>query len=141
MFNLDYESRMKVWADFRSSLDLCADPIAEVVEFYSSAPLVSIATDPYDKTTWLTPWELILENQYCGFNIVLGMCYSLQLTERFSGDVFEIHIIIDKEKCTTYYTLSINQQQLIGWNDGEIFTENFPNLRDSQMSYHMQPQH
>jgi len=58
---------------------------------------------------WPTPWELVKENQYCEFCTVLGMCYSLQLTERFSQDQFEIHIVIDRKNSSTHYLLYVGK--------------------------------
>ena len=40
------------------------------------------------------------------------MCYSLQLTERFSGDKFEIHIGIDKENSEQFYLLVVGDRVL-----------------------------
>ena len=107
MFNLPYEDRLSAWHDFRAKLETSDTPLEDVLEFYSRAPTVSIHTDPYDKSVWPSPWELILENQYDDFCIVLGMCYSLQLTDRFKGSSVEIHIGIDSKKSLTYYLLKI----------------------------------
>ena len=107
MFNQTYEQRLSAWNKFRKNLEDSTDPIKDVMEFYAKTPTVSIATDPYDKSMWPSPWELILENQYDEFCIVLGMCYSLQLTDRFKGSTLEIHIGIDKDKSRTYYLLKV----------------------------------
>jgi len=107
MFNLPYEDRLSAWHNFRAKLETSDTPIEDAIEFYSRAPTVSIHTDPYDKSVWPSPWELILENQYDDFCIVLGMCYSLQLTDRFKGSSVEIHIGIDNKKSLTYYLLKI----------------------------------
>ena len=66
---------------------------------------MSINTDPWDQKTWPTPWELVAENQYCNFCILLGVCYSLQLTKRFTGKEFEIYIGTNIEKSKTMYVL------------------------------------
>ena len=47
--------------------------------------------DPWDQNTWLGPWQLVEKNLYTEMCITLGICYSLQLTERFSSSDFEIH--------------------------------------------------
>ena len=119
MFHIQkYEDRLASWNQFREKLDQSKDPIQDALDFYNQAPRVSINTDPWDNTTWPDPWELVYENQYCAFCSVLGVCYSLQLTERFNGSNFEIHIGIDRERSRTVYLLLIDNI-VISWNDGE----------------------
>jgi len=110
MFNLRYEDRLSEWRDFRDRLEVAEDPFTDLIEFYRNAPIVSIHTDPYDPTVWPSPWELINENQYDEFCVLLGMAYSLQLCDRFTGTTFEIHIGIDSKKSITYYLLKIGDQ-------------------------------
>jgi hypothetical protein len=98
MFDKKYEDRLRIWSEFRKSLETSPNPIHDAIEFYKKVPLVNIQVDPYDKSTWLGPWDLIYENKYCEFATVLGIAYSLQLTERFSQSNFEIHICTDNAK-------------------------------------------
>ena len=66
MFNLrSFDTRLKNWADFRNSLEQSTDPLNDVISYYNLAPLVSINVDPWDRSVWPGPWELIDENQYC----------------------------------------------------------------------------
>ena len=102
-----YEDRLASWSDFRNRLETCGNPIQEAINYYDSAPRVSIHTDPWDNKTWPTPWELVAENQYCNFCIILGVCYSLQLTKRFTGQEFEIYIGTDIAKSKTMYVLQV----------------------------------
>ena len=109
MFCKKYEDRFLAWSEFRQNLETSNSPIQDVIDLYSTAPTVSIHTDPWDNSMWPTPWELVKENQYCEFSTVLGMCYSLQLTERFSQDQFEIHIVIDRKNSSTHYLLYVGK--------------------------------
>jgi len=120
MFHIQkYEDRLAVWQEFRNSIESAEDPLQLVIDYYDQAPRVSIATDPWDNATWPGPWELVHENQYCKFCTVLGMCYSLQLTERFKGSTFEIHIGMDRERSRTVFLLMIDDI-VIGWNEGLV---------------------
>ena len=118
MFEEQFEKRLQSWHDFRATLETHPDPLQHTIDAYQRVPGVSIHTDPWDETVWPTPWELVQENQYCEFCIVLGMCYSLQLTDRFSGSDFEIHIVIDKENSMFNYLLYIDKS-LISYPIGE----------------------
>ena len=92
MTNKPYEVRLSEWSSFRESLEISKDPFQDVINYYNQFPIVSIHTDPYDMKSWPDPWDLIHENEYCEYCILLGMCYTLQLTDRFSKEDFEIHI-------------------------------------------------
>lgn len=137
MFLKKYEDRLRHWHDFRQTLETCDDPYQAAIDYYQLAPLVSIAADPYDDETWPDPWELIEENQYCEFCKLLGICYSLQLTERFSGDDFEIHITQDKEKSQTNYLLKTNGY-CIGYEPSKVIPINdLPPTLSIEMRYEM----
>jgi len=132
-----YEVRLRAWSDFRVSLESAEDPLQDVVDKYNDVPTVSIHTDPWDEKSWPSPWELIQENQYCDFCIVLGQCYSLQLTDRFSGSDFEIHIGIDSTKSADYYLLVINNR-VIGYDKNtHIDVKELPATLQIQKKYPM----
>ena len=141
MFEKNNDQRLQEWSEFRNTLEASSNPIQDTLDFYSQAPTVSIHTDPWDETTWPTPWELVQENQYCDFCIVLGCCYSLQLTERFSGTDFEIHIIIDSKNSATHYLLHVGDK-VIGHSNGETFhAKNLPSYYQIKKKYNMNKLH
>jgi hypothetical protein len=115
MFNKKYEDRLRCWNEFRSHLETIEDPIQETIDLYNLCPLVSIQVDPYDQDTWLDPWQLLYENTYCKFAVILGIAYTLQLTERFSQTPFEIHICTDKTNSEVKYLLYV-ANKVIGYN-------------------------
>lgn len=108
MFDKRYEDRLLLWREFRKSLETSEDPLQDVVSFYSSAPLVSIQTDPYSQDNWPNPWEIIKENNYCAFVKILAISYTLQLCERFIGTRFEINIVRDNNRSSTEYLLFVD---------------------------------
>ena len=107
MFDKNYESRLVLWHEFREYIETSQNPIQDAIEFYRTAPLVSIQTDPYDRSTWPDPWEILRENLYCDFVKLLAICYTLQLTERFNGTECEIHIVRDDANSDTLFLLFI----------------------------------
>lgn len=136
MFEKKYDKRLESWANFREKLEDSEDPLREVIKFYKQAPYVSIHTDPWNKESWPDPWELVYENQYDDFCRVLGMCYSLQLTERFKGSNFEIHI------CTFnglgYMYLLFIDDYVLGFDDNKpLLRESLPSDIRSQEIYPM----
>lgn len=109
------------WVAFREKLEIVDYPFEETSKFFLAFPKAKIYTDPYDQSTWPTPWELITENEYCSFNVILGICYTLQLTERFKDIVPEIAITIDNSSKTVYYLLIVDNR-VFGYLDSEWCT-------------------
>jgi hypothetical protein len=138
MFDRTYEQRLKDWTEFRTVLDhTVEDPLILAIQKYKWAPTVSIHTDPWTRETWPSPWELIEENTYCEFCKLLGICYTLQLTDKFSQAKFEIHIGIDDSKSASYYLLFIDQF-IIGYlDDSYIHANDLPPSFRSQQVYSM----
>lgn len=108
MFNKRYQDRLFEWAKLRSRIETDVSPFEMVIVFYATAPSVSIQVDPYDPETWLGPWELIYENQYCEFSKMLAFAYTLKLTERFIDSEIEIHICTNKQKQELDYCVVVD---------------------------------
>jgi hypothetical protein len=137
MFDKKYEDRLRAWNEFRQSLEESNTPLEDIVKFYERAPVVSIQVDPWEPNTWLNPWELLYENKYCEFSKILAICYSLQLTDRFMTEDFEIHIFTNNEESSTYYLLFI-QEKVIGYDWAKIVNRNeLPPELQSQQRYLM----
>jgi len=126
MFDKTYEDRLVAWVAFRHALEESKDPIQDVIDCYNTAPTVSIHTDAWDKKSWPDPWQLLQENQYCQFTRVLGMCYSLQLTDRFNGSSFQITINTDKQKSESYYILAVDKSAIGYYNSTYIPVDELP---------------
>lgn len=140
MFNKPYEQRLASWREFRDSLEEADDPFRLVLDFYSNSPYVSKHTDPWTPEMWPSPWELVNENQYCDFCRVLGMCYSLQLTERFKGFSFEIHIVTNSDNSELYYLLYVGDT-VINWDNNYVHRSKIPQELVSQEVYGMDHVH
>ena len=138
MFEKDYFTRVKLWREFRSTLETCEDPIKDVLQFWNTAPIGLISADPYDTDTWPDPWELLKENTYCEFTKILAIYYTLQLTDRFSHSDFEIHIVLDKKESAMKYLLFVDNQTLGYYYDRSIDTKELPTL-ECQMRYDVLP--
>ncbi len=136
MFNKKYEDRLRAWVDFRDSLVNSPDPIKDVIGLYSKAPAVNIQVDPWDPSSWLSPWELLRENSYCEFSKILGICYTLQLTDSFLTSAFKIHIItVDS---TVKYLLFVDDK-VIGYDPAHaVNVSELPVTMRTEIVYDMQ---
>jgi len=137
MFNSSssFETRLSEWAEIRNKISVSDDPIQATIDQYEQAPRVSIHTDPYDRDTWPTPWELIRENQYCEFCKLLGIAYTLQLTDSFSETEFEIHIQRSRETGEIYYLLYVGNRVVGYTGDTHVAESDIPNTHDLQHRY------
>jgi hypothetical protein len=136
MFHKNYEQRLNSWSSLRQKLEVAADPFQEVIDFYKQAPYVSVHTDPWSQDMWPDPWELVYENQYDEFCTVLGMCYSLQLTDRFKGSEFEIHICT-LESLSYVYLLFVDDYVLGYDHNKVVLKKDLPMDLQSQTVYAM----
>lgn len=134
------QHNLVAWYSLRQHLETAADPLNDVVNFFHRLPKVKIYTDPYDSDTWPTPWELISENEYCQFNFILGVCYTLQLTERFKNINPKINVAIDKINKTVYYLLFI-KDKVYGYGDSWIDAKTLPKSLQIQKKYNMPELH
>lgn len=135
------QTQFTSWFKLRQQLEVSANPFQEVSKFFLKLPRVKRYTDPYDRTSWPTPWELIEENEYCEFNIILGICYSLQLTERFKNSIATINVAVDHSSKTVYYLLLIDNK-VYGYADEEwIALADLPKSLTMQKIYSMNSLH
>lgn len=132
---------IKDWFNFRQQIELSNSPLEDVHAYFDRLPKVKIYTDPYDQSRWPTPWELVDENEYCPFNIILGMCYTLQLTERFSESNATITISIDNSNKTVYYLLFIDDKVYGYEQDTWIPATQLPKTLKTIKMYEMKPLH
>jgi hypothetical protein len=110
--------RLQAWHDFRQQLETVEDPLSTVAKIYAGAPRVKVYSDPYDQSTWPTPWELIEENEYCPLNQVLGVAYTLGLTDRFKYWKPKIAIEVDNSNKCVYYLL-YHDDKVYGYEDNQ----------------------
>lgn len=129
------------WFRFRQQLEASSSPLDDTHNFFSRFPIIKVYTDPYDRSTWPTPWELIHENQYCPFNKVLAVCYTLQLTTKYQISQPTITITIDKNNKTVYYLLFIDDKVYGYDSNGWISAKNLPITLKNIKIYNMDPLH
>lgn len=109
-----YENRIVVWSEFRQHLETADNPIQDVIDFWNHAPISARSCDPFDKSTWLAPWDLIESNNYCEFSKILAIYYTLVLTDKFKDSYFEIQIINDRNAQELKYILLVDDS-IIGY--------------------------
>jgi hypothetical protein len=85
--------RLTEWKQFRHTIEKDSEPFPKVVNFWLKAPFVNQYLDYRDPSSWPDPWHLVLDSRYDNLAIVLGMLYTLLLTDRFSKENYKIYMI------------------------------------------------
>jgi hypothetical protein len=139
MFDLPYEEKVEEWRNIRLSLETSHNPIQDVINFAMSAPTVERDINPWHQQEFPQPWDLIQQHRYTDFCRILLICYTLQLTDRFSTEKFEIHICTDADSSERLYLLHIGEQ-VIGYdNSCAIQIDKLPETVVSNRIYEMPP--
>jgi hypothetical protein len=109
MFSEVFEERLRHWRELREKIQYSDKPFHDLRDAYSKAPRVhDKSVEMWDQKTWLGPWQLIDKNGYTDTCIICGLCYTLQLTERFTESQFEIHISTDNKTNETFMLLAVD---------------------------------
>lgn len=127
-FLLGLEDRIRVWRDLRMDLAKCDDLIAleSVASWWAQAPLITYSIDVDKPSDWPTPWDLLLENQYCRTAVAYMMAATLRLTDkdRWTDDRIRLVYIKDQEASDEMMAVLIDNEYLLNYSVGEVFDYN-----------------
>jgi hypothetical protein len=112
--------RLTKWKEFRTELETSKSPLEEVAELWSKAPFVSPFLNPQNSTEWPDPWHLVLDNRYDQLAIVLGMLYTVKLSQRFIDAHCEIHTSIGSNKNEHNFFLVIDKKHALNYDYGTV---------------------
>lgn len=115
MFNSHHSDRIKEWKDYRQRLEASDNPFQDVAEYWAAAPFVNSYLDPNNPASWPDPWKLILDGKYDNLAIVLGMLYTIKLTDRFSAVPCEIHHLISDASVDSLFFLIVDQSEVLAY--------------------------
>ena len=92
MFKKNINDRISEWAKHRQQIDRSDTPLEDVWEFWQKAPFIPYNKniDPYNKKSWPTPWDIIVENKYDDFTKSLMIALTLKYTNKFKNTPIEI---------------------------------------------------
>jgi hypothetical protein len=106
VFDLYGTERLIEWKKFRDDLENSQTPFSDVLELWSRAPFVESFLDPKNIGEWPDPWHLVLDGRFDDLALILGIMYTLKLTQRFMGSKFEIHMSMSqKENRDCFYLI------------------------------------
>ena len=135
MFDLHGTERLAEWKKIRDNLEICDNPLQEVVNLCRSVPFVSNYLNPYSPNDWPDPWRLVLDGKIDDLAICLGMLYTLQLTERFMGSKYEIHMSINPKTNDAVFYLCIDRSFVLNYVYKEVAKFDEKILYDTTLLY------
>ena len=115
MFDLHGNERLIKWKQFRDSIELSNSPLEDVANFWSHAPFVSPYLPSSNPASWPDPWQLIANGRFDELAIVIGMLYTIKLTQRFIDSKCEIHMTMPSKEKDPIYMLIIDNQHVINF--------------------------
>jgi len=94
MFKLSTDGRLNKWKNFRRYIGKLSlqSAMQETVQFWQPCPFSPFYLDQTNPQSWPDPWTLIEENYYCDLAKVLGIVYTLVLSDHRDDIEPEIHI-------------------------------------------------
>ena len=127
LFHSNYQNRLIAWRNLRESANNSNIFFKHILKVYKTCPLTSTNTDFYKQDTWPTPWQLLEKNDYSFFDTVLGIAYTLKLTECFKQQKISI-IKVSNKKQNSQNNLKFNfviqcQNAFLDVDNVDIFDE------------------
>lgn len=121
VFDLYDNDRLIKWRQFRDNIETSLTPLEDVAHLWSRAPFVNTYLNPHTPDEWPDPWHLVLNSKLDELAIVLGMLYTLKLTQRFMDSVCEIHMSMLSKDSEHRYFLVIDDK-VLNYEYGEILS-------------------
>ena len=125
-FLLSPGDRLFHWREFRKSLTglPLVQQITHIATYWGHTPIGPIAYDPDNAEGWLTPWELIYNNQWCRSSVAIGIDATLRLAG-VDPDRLRLHLITDKIH-GSLLVLIVDDQFVLNYDWGSVQTIPLP---------------
>lgn len=111
-----FEDRLLSWSILRTKIKSSTNFLDDLTQAYNRLIRQSIQYDPWNQKDWPTPWEIIYNNKYCEFTIILAMGYTLQYSARDSKQKREIWITKNTAANRSKYLLRTDNK-LLGYTE------------------------
>ncbi len=99
IFLLNPYEIIKYWREFREKLETKnkEEILKEINLFWWKAPIVKFSLDYEKPETWLTPWELIFENQFDDISRAYVMAETLYMLKTNVFEESKINLMVIKD--------------------------------------------
>jgi len=126
MFYLEgFEDRLLDWNNFRKCLIYKDNSLQLITDYYNIADLHSSIYKPWSKESWPSPWELINDNHYCVFSILLGIGYTYLLAFPNQSNLY-LHFYKNSKNSTTDFILQVNENYVLNGEQNLMIIKEIP---------------
>ncbi len=129
MSKKNIESDLDSWLELRKRLDSIDQPLEEVWIYWNSMPFSPFnpKVDPFNQTSWPTPWEIIVDGIYDDFTKSLMIGWTLKMTERYKNSAIALKTMVDNRNSVEYNLIYIDNDWVINYaDDGPTATDKIP---------------
>lgn len=114
------EKRLEDWRNFRQDISsLPIDQICERIQiWWSLSPQSNISIDPYNLSSWPTPWEMVYAGDMCKFSTALGISYTMYCINKDVTNM--IMMVNDLQNNDTYMVAIIDDIWVLNYNTCEM---------------------
>ena len=113
--------RLNDWKNLRTSLQGQeeAQQLQTVALYWSKPPLATMAYDPELLHTYPTPWEMMVENDWCRNSVAIGMEFTLRLAG-WSPERLVIHNMKDFDLPDQKLVLEVDGKHLLNYDYASV---------------------
>lgn len=122
---LKTDRNISEWRELRSQLSNYDDKnkLIETLNYFSKIPLVNYVLDFNNPDSWLTPWEIIVDDYYDDICIVILICETLMLSN-FDSDRFKLKYVQDSVDNSSFMILIVDDKDVINFSYNQIVSYN-----------------
>lgn len=120
-FLLRPDERLADWKQLRKSLPALPEPeqLARVARYFAQAPLAKFTYDVDDLTSWPSPWDMIIEGDWCRSSVAVGMEFTLRLSG-WNEDRLTLHHRKDYDISDQFILLQIDDTHVLNYHHGQV---------------------
>ena len=121
VWQLPPKQRIQRWRELRKRICEYSDLLEQlqvVLDFWKTTPIGTRIVDPFNESTWSTPWELLHQNDYDENVVSLGMAYTLH----YSNISCRLLLVQNVEKSNIKLIVLVDNKYILNYNYNNIDT-------------------
>lgn len=124
MFKKSIQDRLSSWFELRKQIDENENSLILVAEFWDKAPFTPYNKNinQYDKSSWPSPWQILVDNIYDDFTVALMMSYSVKYTKKYKDSLVKIDTLINNSKNQIYNAVIVDNFHVLNYQSGSIIS-------------------
>lgn len=124
MFKKSIQDRLSSWFELRKQVDENENSLNLIAEFWSQPPFTPYNKNinQYDKSSWPSPWQILVDNVYDDFTVALMIAYSVKYTNKYKDSSVKIDTLINNSKNQIYNIVVIDDFHVLNYRTSSMVT-------------------